>query len=112
MEIKSASIAPRFIVFPAELLGPTKVNSGLIVFKKEQHHTQMLVVLTVVYVFGMLCRKLQFGLCMVSCALYIVILCASYLLHNEQLEGKGDGESLVKLPARMLVRLLSLHAFV
>jgi hypothetical protein len=39
---------------------------------------------------------------MVSCALYVAILCASYLLNNE-LEGKGDGESLVKLPASMLV---------
>jgi hypothetical protein len=44
--------------------------------------------------------------------LYIEILRASYLLHNEQLEGKGDGESLVKLPAHMLVRFISLHAFV
>jgi hypothetical protein len=51
----------------------------------------------------MLCSKLQFGLCTVSCALYIAILRASYLLNNE-LE-KGDGESLVKLgkPACMLV---------
>jgi hypothetical protein len=32
---------------------------------------------------------------MVTCALYIAILHASYLLNNEQLEGKGDGESLV-----------------
>jgi hypothetical protein len=40
---------------------------------------------------------------MVSCALYIVVLRASYLLHNKQLEGKGDGENLVKLPAHMLV---------
>jgi hypothetical protein len=39
---------------------------------------------------------------MVSCALYIAILRASYLLNNELME-KGDGESLVKLPARMLV---------
>jgi hypothetical protein len=40
---------------------------------------------------------------MVSCALYKAILGTSYLLHNEQLEGKGDGESLVNLPGRMLV---------
>jgi hypothetical protein len=58
----------------------------------------------VVDVFGILCCMLQFGLCMVSYALYIGILHASYLLNNE-LEGKGDGESLVKLgkPACMLV---------
>jgi hypothetical protein len=36
---------------------------------------------------------------MVSCALYIAILRASYMLNNEQLEGNGDGESLVLLPA-------------
>jgi hypothetical protein len=61
------------------------------------------VVVTVVDVFGMLCSKLQIGLCTVSCALYIAILRASYLLHNERLEEKGDGKSLVKLPAHMLV---------
>jgi hypothetical protein len=46
MEIKPSSIVPRVIVFPhllSEFLVPTKVNPGLIVFKKEQHHTQMLV---------------------------------------------------------------------
>jgi hypothetical protein len=58
----------------------------------------------VVDVLGMLCSKLQFGLCMVSCVLYIAILLASYLLNN-QLEGKGDGEIRVKLgkPACMLL---------
>jgi hypothetical protein len=41
---------------------------------------------------------------MVSCVLYITILRASYVLNNE-LEGKRDGKSLVKLgkPACMLV---------
>jgi hypothetical protein len=36
---------------------------------------------------------------MVSCVLYIAIFRASYLLNNELLEGKGDGESLVLWPA-------------
>jgi hypothetical protein len=40
---------------------------------------------------------------MVSCVLYIAIFRAFYLLHNKQVEGKGDGMSLVKLPALMLV---------
>jgi hypothetical protein len=47
MEMKPVSIIPRGIVFPdlfwSEFLVPTKINPGLIVFKKEQHHTQILV---------------------------------------------------------------------
>jgi hypothetical protein len=39
---------------------------------------------------------------MVSCALYIAVLRASYLLNIEQLEGKKDGESLVLLPALLV----------
>jgi hypothetical protein len=52
----------------------------------------------------MSCSKLQFGLCRVSCALFIALLRASYLLTNE-LDGKGDGESMIKLgkPACKLV---------
>jgi hypothetical protein len=41
--------------------------------------------------------------------LYIAILHVSYLLNNEQLEGKGDGESLVWLPAHMLVSHFTSH---
>jgi hypothetical protein len=34
---------------------------------------------------------------------------ASYLLHNKQLEGKGDGDSLVKLPAHVNVTHFTLR---
>jgi hypothetical protein len=40
-------------------------------------------------VFGILCSKLQFELCRVSCTLYIAILRAFYLLNNEL--GGGGG---------------------